>query len=590
MVIEQNNSQKKVLESGIACPFDECNSSDAFFVWEHSNGKIDGHCFSCGKTTKNPYETLSGTNNQSQKVNSRYANNTAHQEFKAIGVEEGLSHPIRGIPNRNLSYATCEYFGIRVGVSSTDGETPIYYLFPRYREGNHIGYKTKIPGNTPPYLCSGGNDVELFGSHLCKPQGKKLYITEGEFDAASVFQALKENSNIPGYNPSVVSLPSGASSALKSMSISSTLLDGYDEIIIVFDNDSSGIEARNIVCKAFAGKVSYVNIPHPYKDASDMVQAGKSSDLKWLCLTHARKYQPDGILTYNSLKEKFLESPALPTYFPYPEFLPILNEKIYGAFVPSVVTLTSGTGCGKTQFMKEILYHYYLNTNEKIAGMFLEESSEHTIKSLISLDINKKITLPDVEATEEEKNESFERLFGSNRITLYDYFGGMDDSSLLSKLKYFAITGHKFIFLDHLSIVLSEYAAEGGEVARIDSLMTKLAKFAKEFDIILFQIVHLRKGDASSTAFEQGAVPSLDDLRGSGTLKQLSWDVIAFSRNQQHSDNYCANITKVTVLKNRTVGWTGTADHVYYDDKTGRLLSVEPPANYIEPPKRKGIL
>jgi len=40
----------------------------------------------------------------------------------------------------------------------------------------------------------------------------------------------------------------------------------------------------------------------------------------------------------------------------------------------------------------------------------------------------------------------------------------MDDSSLLSKLRYFAVTGHKFIFLDHLSIVVSEYAAEGGEI------------------------------------------------------------------------------------------------------------------------------
>ena len=133
------------------------------------------------------------------------------------------------------------------------------------------------------------------------------------------------------------------------------------------------------------------------------------------------------------------------------------------------------------------------------------------------MDLNKRISLPDVQVSEEDERQSFEKLFSSGRISLYDYFGGMDDNNLLNKLKYFAITGHRFIFLDHLSIVVSEYAAMGGERERIDTLMTKLAKFVKEFNVVLFLVVHLRKPDSSGTPFELGAPPTLDALRGSET-------------------------------------------------------------------------
>jgi twinkle protein len=109
--------------------------------------------------------------------------------------------------------------------------------------------------------------------------------------------------------------------------------------------------------------------------------------------------------------------------------------------------------------------------------------------------------------------------------------------------------------------------------------MTKLAKLAKELEVVIFIVVHLRK-EGSGRSFEQGAIPSLDDLRGSGSLKQLSWDVIALSRNQQHYDPYCRNISKITVLKCRFSGNTGEADHILFDTDTGRMRRVDKPGNY----------
>ena len=136
-------------------------------------------------------------------------------------------------------------------------------------------------------------------------------------------------------------------------------------------------------------------------------------------------------------------------------------------------------------------------------------------------------------------------------------------------------------FLDHLSIIVSEYAAQGGERERIDTVMTKLAKLAKELEVVIFLIVHLRK-EGSGRSFEQGATPTLDDLRGSGSLKQLSWDVISLSRNQQHHDEVCRNTTELTVLKCRHTGRTGSAGFLQYSENTGGMVEVAEPPGYHE--------
>jgi len=199
----------------------------------------------------------------------------------------------------------------------------------------------------------------------------------------------------------------------------------------------------------------------------------------------------------------------------------------------------------------------------------------------MSLHMGQRLHLPDVSVDEQHEHDVHTQLFGDGRFSFYDHFGGMDDDNLFSKLRYFGATGHKAIFLDHLSIIVSEYAAQGGERERIDTIMTKLAKLAKELNVAIFIIVHLRK-ESGGVSFENGAVPTLDDLRGSGSLKQLSWDVLALSRNGQHYDKVCRNITKTTVLKCRFSGRTGTADYLRFDETTGRMVGVTPPSNYEE--------
>ena len=64
----------------------------------------------------------------------------------------------------------------------------------------------------------------------------------------------------------------------------------------------------------------------------------------------------------------------------------------------------------------------------------------------------------------------------------------------------------------------------------------------------------------TQTPFENGGDITINNLRGSGGIKQLSDSIIALSRNQQAETEQERNTTKVSVLKNRYTGETGVSD------------------------------
>jgi twinkle protein len=63
----------------------------------------------------------------------------------------------------------------------------------------------------------------------------------------------------------------------------------------------------------------------------------------------------------------------------------------------------------------------------------------------------------------------------------------------------------------------------------------------------------------------------MDDLRGSGAIKQISDNIVAAERNQQAEDRDTRNTTTLRVLKCREFGDTGVAAYVRYSKETGRI-------------------
>jgi len=261
-------------------------------------------------------------------------------------LDECLSFPIRALHDRGITKETCEHFDVRVALSPTDGHTITHHYYPRTKKNKLSSFKKRIVSTKDFRSVGDGQGVELFGQSVCKPNGKKLFITEGECDALALYQTLRLHSSMD-WNPAVVSLSNGSASASKDISENFDFVQTYDEIILCFDQDDPGQAAVDDVCPLLAGKVYIAKFSE--KDANDMVLKGKSHELYWDVMKHARAYMPDNIINYGECWDRFKHGKNKVCY-PYPESWTDINAKTYGTRLGSLVTITSGSGMGGLTF------------------------------------------------------------------------------------------------------------------------------------------------------------------------------------------------------------------------------------------------
>tara|TARA_R110002050_G_scaffold35821_2_gene89796 strand:+ start:763 stop:3366 length:2604 start_codon:yes stop_codon:yes gene_type:complete len=231
---------------------------------------------------------------------------------------------------------------------------------------------------------------------------------------------------------------------------------------------------------------------------------------------------------------------------------------------------------GKTQVLREWKYHLLQNTDYNIMDISLEEDVGDTIGGLMAIHANKRITLPDVDISEEEERKLHSDLYGTGKFTLLDHEGSVGDESLLDKMEYAATVDNcKIQFLDHITIAVSD--CEGGqENVTMDKFMNRLLKMVKRLNICVVVVSHLRKVGGGGKSFEEGRVPTEDDLKGSGSLKQIAMTTIAIARNKYAETEVERNTTGFHVLKCRFSGRTGPADYSHFDDETGRMVVIDP--------------
>ena len=236
----------------------------------------------------------------------------------------------------------------------------------------------------------------------------------------------------------------------------------------------------------------------------------------------------------------------------------------------------AGTGQGKSLFLKTIIQHLLKTTDVRVGAFFLEEVSEDTVISLMSLEAGLNLRRPDVwrSQTQEDLRKWFDEVSAGNRLDLFDGFDFDDIDLLIEKIRYLSKARDcKVIILDHITMV-----AEGSEentTAKLNKLMAELKKIAVEEELIILAACHLRKSANASKTHEEGGHVSLDDLKSSSSIKQLSDIVIGLERNSQDEDAIKANTTILRVLKNRDFGVKGPASAVLYDKETTRLIETD---------------
>jgi twinkle protein len=507
------------------CP--SCADPRGFGVDE----KGHGYCFACSFTTHQKHES----------------------PFMAVASLDLITDfKIKAIPDRMISAETCRRYGYGQG---TFKGKPAHFANYHDDLGQLVGQKVRIVESKE--FVTIGKVGGLWGQSKMRDTGKMVVVTEGELDCMAVSECL-------GNKWPVVSLPQGTMSADKHIKASLEWLERFDRVVLCFDNDSSGKKALEKCRELFSpGKVRLAHLPR--KDPCELLIANerdKLIDAIW----NAPSWVPGGILAGAGILAAALDR-SIQSAGDWP--WPGLTETTSGLRYRELVTLCAGTGIGKSTVCRELAAHF-LGAGGTVGYLALEESPRTTALGIYGVHANAPLqrTLePDELAVRSAHTAWGDRLF------LFDHFGSSDPDTLLSRIRYMVVgLGCRIVVLDHLSIVISGLELDD-ERRAIDTTMTKLRELVQQTGCLMILVSHLKR--TQGRGHEIGEEVSLNQLRGSQSISQLSDLVVALERNQQDEDEDSRHSLRIRVLKNRHTGRTGPADVLKYDYETGRLTASE---------------
>jgi|TARA_R110001592_G_scaffold138973_6_gene358644 twinkle protein len=530
------------------CP--QCGASKANV--QHS----DGHsfCFSCESRFSNTLDINMQTIPKENKV--KYLAQSS--PLKTDGYSDA-------IPSRAITLKTTKVYNTFVASKNSDTEQSHHIYKYMDSNGDHVASKIRTVKDKEFWIEGDISKAVLFGQDSFSKGGKYVTLCEGELDAMSAYEML-------GSKWPVVSIKNGCKSAVNNCKQAFDFLDSFEKIVICFDTDAQGKEAAIQVAQLFEpNKCRIVSLDLKDPNEYIMINQRERFTKTWWA---AESYTPAGIINLDSLGDSLYEENFCYSC-PYP--WEGLNKKTYGMRTGELVCFTSGAGMGKSSIMRELMHHILNNTEDNIGVLALEESVRNTIFNIMSVEANARLYIKEVrdQFDKEQLKDWQKKTIGTKRFFAFDHFGSISNDEILDRIRFMAkALDAKWIFLDHLSILVSGQEDNVDERKSIDILMTKLRSLVEETGISLLLVSHLRR-PSGDRGHEDGREVSLSHLRGSASIAHLSDSVIALERNQQADNEFEANTTTIRILKNRYTGDTGIATYLHYDNETGRMTEVD---------------
>lgn len=451
------------------------------------------------------------------------------------------------VPHRNLLKESLQKYNVTVDVDVNTSK-PLQVNFPY--SPTHIKTRSWTDKKFTTYKES-DDTTSLFGEQLFSAgSAKAITITEGEYDAISVFQML-------GSKWPCVSVRSSAYAHLD-CSNRYDYLNSFELIYICFDNDKAGEDALKKVVRLFhPSKIRVVKLTK-FKDANEYLVRGAEEEFKRIWY-NAQPYSPEGIIStlneFSNILTKAENKPSRP--YPWPK----LNEVLKGYRLGETVLITALEGVGKTEFIRAIEYDNLKNYNEPIGIIHLEEPKERILQGLVGLEYGKPVHIYENSIPVNQQVEILNSLVKRDgRIVISTNFGSEDPRVITDKIRYMVeVVGVKYLFLDHITMIVTG-SDDDRERKVLDALSTELATLVKNYDFTLFLISHVN--DDGKT-------------RGSRNISKIADVRIDLSRNLTAESDIERNITHLMVTKNRPTARTGPAGSLYFDDKTYKITPAE---------------
>lgn len=527
------------------------------------------------------------------------------QNINKETVQDVLKYPFVDAIDRGIRKDICEKFGVRAAVSEKDGTTVEAYYFPSYNQkGKIVGFSkqdiTKSKEERGHWSTIGSVTIgnKLFGQNVAESINRKknnVVVTEGQWDSLSTYQALVDNvkgTKYEGIEPFVVSIPLGTANAVEALLHNEFFMQQFDSTTLFFDDDFctpaeikkgilKGHEAREAVAGAFvdSGLGIYSITPeYGFKDASDYMQAGKSTELAKLVQFGKRVFSTEKVvraseISFDSIIEEQPRGVVIDCF-------PKLMERLYGFREKELTMILAPSGAGKSTVCS-ILADKFMAAGHKIGMIFLEEGNKDTFQRLIASELKvnylKFKRKPLSVATSEAIREVYDRITSNEQLVLLDHFGSMPINSLMNKVKHMVLVeGCKYIILDHLSMVVSGTEVEN-ERKELDMVMTALSSFCAANAVHLIVVCHINRTDSHQFLPPKGKEGEpfwvnvrKESARGSAALEQCSWNILAIE--PEILPDFSRGRVRIKVLKTRFGDSLGIADVFTLDPDTWEVI------------------
>ena len=546
----------------MACPGCTAKGRDTkgnhLILFESPTGEHFGKCNRCGH-----YEPPEGN----LRPNPRRERTP---EELAQELAEIAELPYRNLTSRRIPLHVAERFGVRVGLSETDGETVVEHYYPRTRGGVVVAYNVR---NLEPkaffYRGSPKGGTDPFGWAQVQRGDvgrKRLLIFEDELSCMSAYTIIEQRTpeQWKHLKPACISWSAGVGSAARDLNEIAEFVKGFAEVVYVHDNDDPGHKSAEVV-RALLPKCKFVCMP--LKDVNDMHMARREAEAFALMLFQSKTKAPDCAATVADIRKEALEPVKWGKSYPWTE----LTNATFGQRDGELISIGGGTGIGKTLIAHAISAHNIKEHGEAGGVFLLEESAPMSLRNIAGKLVKVPFHRPDVPFQEDLFNQACDELEG--KLFIWRNKGQNDWENIYNCMRFWAIVHNcKWFMIDNMTSLVNHLAPaeQNTEIARI---ATQCAGLADELGIRIFIFSHLNP-PGGNRSHEEGAEVKENQFTGSRALQRWSHLMLGFERNKQADGDEKHN-SRIRILKDRNYGNTGVV-HTRYDVGTGCLVEREP--------------
>lgn len=533
-----------------------CGSRNGLQVFEE-DGSLTGYCFSCGTYVHDPL----GVGKTIYDIPKKQRLTKTKEEIQTE-LDEIASCSSIDLPERRLRAKALAYYGIKVGMSQQDGETPTFHYYPYTKDGELTAYKVRHIETKRMWSVGDQKDVDLFGWEQAIATGaKRLIITEGELDAAAlktILQLYTKEAYID-YMPAVCSLPHGSGAAGRDLAkLMPKIRKHFKELSFCFDHDAAGDKAIEDSCK-IAPDATVITLPG--KDANECLIEGKGKAAFAATQFNAAKPKNTSLVFGEDLHEEAREQAKYGELtWPWEH----LQDTTRGIRYGETIYIGAGVKMGKSELLNALGAHFIKKHSVQVFMAKPEEANKKTYKLLAGKMEGNVFHDPKVEFDYDAYDRAGKMMEG--KLCMVNLFQHLGWQTLEADIYSAVSWGAKVVFIDPITNLTNGLEASVANI-RLQEYAQKLAAMALDLNVVIFIFCHL-KAPTQGNDHEHGGSVLSSQFAGSRAMMRSCNLMIGLEGDKSPDLSIEEkNMRSLVLLEDREFGQTGHYP-IYWDVNT----------------------